>query len=1019
MMFKKFKLCLVALLFCTYAFSQPTFNISGGTGNAGSTITINFNVDNFANLISAQYTINFDETVLDFNSITNITTDLAGLSAGSFGTNPSNVDNGNITFSWVESNLNPATLSNGSLMYSIVFDIIGAPCSESEITISGSPSPIEVADANEVNVGLNVNPGMFMVPGVDCGGTGGNLTFLGSTVSGDQGTTQCVAVSVQGFEEIASVQLSMNFSPLIVQFNQVQNFNLTGLNAGNFGTTNVSNGNITFVWTDPATTGVTVPDGTVIFEACFDLVGAGGQSSAFDFTNSPLVIEVNDGAGEVVPFTGSSGRININQESSGGDLSIIIGDATGMPGEVVCADVSVLGFSNMISMQHSVNWDPSKLMFSQVDGLNLPGLTSSNFGDPSAPGVNPGQLTVVWTDPNLTGTNAADNQIIYKLCFEVIEGCGSVQDINFSSTPLAMEFSDLVGLVSPVLDNGSITIDCCGGAGGSLSIELEDLDAPDCVGGNGNIFVEPCGGSEPYTWSWSNGTTNEDLLNVPAGTYTVTLTDATNATTQQTYTLPGATGLTVTPQIINDVNGCDGGINLTVTGGSGSFTYLWSNGQSTQNIINQCAGSYSVTITDSNTGCIQEFGPYSIGGSCNASEIITNVECFGQATGAINLTVNGCADPISFSWSNGATTEDLTGLFAGSYSVTLTDNNGEVFTATYVVSEPATGLTITSVVTDETTAGNDGAIDITVTGGSGNYSYLWSNGATTEDLINIPGGNYTVSVTDNSMPQCVFTHTAMVTPLTFQVEIIKMDFGNFDVTCRGECDGSATAMPLNGIAPYTFTWSTGETTQTISNLCAGTYGLTVTEATGLTYEDPAFSIFEPDQIRVSPDQENCATGPTDTNGSVSVSVTGGSDPYSYNWSTGSATNSISGVAPGDYALTVTDANGCVFVTQVYVCDQLNPRECFDSRTAITPNGDNLNEFLQIQCARDFDNTIEIYNRWGQLVYEEDNYDNSWNGVDTGGNNLLEGGYHWVLRVRLPNGTTDIHRGSVAIIRSLK
>jgi hypothetical protein len=210
-------------------------------------------------------------------------------------------------------------------------------------------------------------------------------------------------------------------------------------------------------------------------------------------------------------------------------------------------------------------------------------------------------------------------------------------------------------------------------------------------------------------------------------------------------------------------NSATGAIDLTVSGGTAPFNYLWSNGATTEDISGLTAGTYSVTITDSRR-CTFALGNILISqpaSAITASAVVTNISVFGAKDGKIDVTTSGGTPPYSLLWSNGATTEDLSGLAAGTYTLTITDANKCTKIVEGVVNEGnCPNIVVTGVFTDASCGGNDGAIDLTVTGGTAPYTYLWSpNNATTEDLTGLSEGEYTVVVYDANKCKGSFTAT--------------------------------------------------------------------------------------------------------------------------------------------------------------------------------------------------------------------------------------------------------------------
>jgi hypothetical protein len=285
---------------------------------------------------------------------------------------------------------------------------------------------------------------------------------------------------------------------------------------------------------------------------------------------------------------------------------------------------------------------------------------------------------------------------------------------------------------------------------------------------DGSIDLTVAGGTGPYTYAWDNGAgSNEDPSNLGAGTYNVTVTDANGCTANALFTLTEPTALTssaVETQQASCSGGSDGKAMVTGSGGSAPYTYQWdaaAGSQTTQEATSLAAGSYSVTVSDANNcTSVSTVSVTSPSGLAATAMVFTNVSCKGASDGSINLNVTGGTAPYTYNWSNGSTSEDLFGLSGGTYTVTVTDANGCTTNATGTVAEPTT-LTPSTTITDVTCNGNsDGAIDLSVTGGTSPYTYIWNTGAITEDISNLPTGTYTVTVTDAN--GCMMSHSATV-----------------------------------------------------------------------------------------------------------------------------------------------------------------------------------------------------------------------------------------------------------------
>ncbi|MFM9057064.1 MAG: beta strand repeat-containing protein, partial [Bacteroidota bacterium] len=417
------------------------------------------------------------------------------------------------------------------------------------------------------------------------------------------------------------------------------------------------------------------------------------------------------------------------------------------------------------------------------------------------------------------------------------------------------------------------------------------------------------GGTSPYTFSWNTGATTQDLSNIVAGTYSVTITDANGCTrnssvsiTQPAAALAGSISGT---NVLCHGNST-GAADLSVNGGTAPYSYSWNTGATTQDLSGIAAGTYTVVVTDAN-GCsisrnvtiTQPLAPLSL--SVNG----TNVLCNGNATGAADLSVSGGTAPYSYSWSNGASTQDLSGLIAGTYSVVVTDANGCSASTSLTILQPAAALSASTVPTYVLCHGNTtGAADLTVAGGTTPYSYSWSNGATTQDINNLAAGFYTVNITDAN--GCTISSNALILQ---PADYLGGSISGTNVDCNGNATGAADLSVTGGTAPYSYSWSNGASTQDLSSIVAGTYTVVVTDANGCTISR-SITITQPATLVASSSNTSVTClGATST---ITVSAVGGTAPYS---GTGDYT-----VVAGTYSYTVTDANGCTSSTSITVSE---------------------------------------------------------------------------------------------------
>lgn len=439
-----------------------------------------------------------------------------------------------------------------------------------------------------------------------------------------------------------------------------------------------------------------------------------------------------------------------------------------------------------------------------------------------------------------------------------------------------------------------------------------------CFGNNtGSIDLSVSGGVGPYTYNWSNNTNQQDLQSISSGVYTVSITDANGCTTSQTVTItqPQAPlSLSTTQVNVLCFGNNTGSINLTVNGGTGPYTYLWSNNTTQEDPTNLAAGIYTVTVTDAN-GCNSQTSATitqpQVGLTASTTQI--DVLCFGNNTGSVNLTVTGGTSPYTYLWSNNTTAEDPNNLAAGTYTVTVTDLNGCTATTTVTITQPQAPLALSTTQVNVGCFGNStGSVNLTVTGGTSPYTYLWSNNGTVEDPTGMSAGSYTVTVTDANgcTAQTSVTITQPQAPLALSTTQVN-------VLCFGNSTGSVNLTVTGGTAPYTYAWSNNTAQEDPSNLAAGTYTVTVTDANGCM-ATTTVTITQPQAgLAMSTTQINVLCFGNST-GSINLTVTGGTSPYTYAWSNNTTQEDPSNLAAGTYTVTVTDANGCTSTTTVTI-----------------------------------------------------------------------------------------------------
>ncbi|RYJ42994.1 Adhesin AidA-related protein [Flavobacterium beibuense] len=559
----------------------------------------------------------------------------------------------------------------------------------------------------------------------------------------------------------------------------------------------------------------------------------------------------------------------------------------------------------------------------------------------TASGLAAGTYTVTVTDGNLctTNTSVTITEPTTALSASTVAtnvSCNGVSNgtidltVTGGTAPYAFVWSnsatteDMTGLAAGTYD---VTVTDANGCTTTASVTITQPTALSasissqtnvaCNGGtNGSATVTVTGGTAPYTYSWApTGGNAATASGLAAGTYTVTVTDGNlcNTTKSVTITQPTVLSAYISSQTNIACNGgTTGSATVTVTGGTAPYTYLWSNSASTATTTGLTAGTYTVLITDANlcttNSSVTITQPTT---ALSASAIATNVSCNGSSNGTIDLTVTGGTAPYAFVWSNTAITEDMTGLSAGTYNVTVTDANGCTTTASATVTEP-NALIASSVTTAVScNGGSNGTIDLTVTGGTAPYTFVWSNTATTEDMTGLSAGTYDVTVTDAN--GCTATASVTINEPT----VLSASGVATNVSCNGGSNGTIDLTVTGGTAPYGFVWSNTATTEDMTGLSAGTYDVTVTDAKGCT-TTASVTVNEPTALSASISSQTNILCNGAATGSATVTANGGTASYEYLWSNGATTATVAGLEAGTYNVTVTDANGCTANTSVTI-----------------------------------------------------------------------------------------------------
>jgi len=444
----------------------------------------------------------------------------------------------------------------------------------------------------------------------------------------------------------------------------------------------------------------------------------------------------------------------------------------------------------------------------------------------------------------------------------------------------------------------------------ALSVVANQTDVI-CRGtSTGTATIDVHGGTAPYTYAWDTTPiqTGQTATNLVAGVYTVVVTDAKGCTTTENFTInePPALSVVANQTDVMCRGTSTGTATVDVHGGTAPYTYAWDTTpiQTEQTATDLATGVYTVVVTDAKGCTTTENFTINEPPALSVAANQTDVMCYGTLTGTATVDVRGGTPPYTYAWDTNPIQTDKTAvnLVAGSYTVTITDQNGCTIDQKFTITEP-TALNVTPSQTNIKCQGaSTGTAAVTVTGGTPPYTYAWDNGATTASIDQIGAGTYTVTITDKN--GCTIDQKfTIIEPTALSVVPSQTN-----IKCQGASTGTAAVTVTGGTPPYTYAWDNGATTASIDQLRAGTYTVTITDKNGCTI-DQKFTITEPTALSVVPSQTNIKCQGAST-GIAAVTVTGGTPPYTYAWDNGATTASIDQIGAGTYTVTITDKNGC-------------------------------------------------------------------------------------------------------------
>jgi hypothetical protein len=552
-------------------------------------------------------------------------------------------------------------------------------------------------------------------------------------------------------------------------------------------------------------------------------------------------------------------------------------------------------------------------------------------------------LQYQWNDGSTTESIEVVTAGIYELT--VTTECGD--------STLVINLNDLI-----VFENSTVT--------------LSATDA-NCTAEDGTVSTSIDGVSNPYSYLWSNGATTNNLTDLDFGQYIVTITDINNCTfidTADVDLIDLLDGDISATTVTSACGASDGAIDYNILSGTPPYSFLWNNGETTSSLTGIPAGSYSISIID-DKGCEDYFTIDIIdNGAPTVSFInVMDVSCFGGNDGSAEATATGTGTSYTYTWLfDNSVNETATGLSIGTYKVQVVDNDGCKAFGDVIISQPTLLTAVVSGSTNPLCFGTaDGTASLVASGGTTDYTYLWSNGQTDDMANGLASGTYTATITDANMCETTvsvsLTDPSNVTPTA----------SSTSPACNGG-DGVISASATGGNAPYTYLWSNGSSTNVASGL-AGANTVTVTDNNGCV-AIASTTMTEPDILYISNVTVTEVLTEAPYIGSIEITVSGGTSGYNFAW-TGpndfeSSEQNLDNVAnQGDYSVTITDANNCVYTETFTVAGNVSTNELVsNSNIKVYPNPNNGLFVVNVGQSKGDIYQIEVKNIIGQTVYNQ-------------------------------------------------
>jgi len=532
----------------------------------------------------------------------------------------------------------------------------------------------------------------------------------------------------------------------------------------------------------------------------------------------------------------------------------------------------------------------------------------------------------------------ASKQLTYQVDWKAPNFIGENRQVKFYASGVIANGDSTALLDRVILTIRQVNVQ----ANAPLSLNLSDISGTSCPDkSDGSAKVSATGGSGLYTYIWSNGITSDTNRTLPPGNSRVTVTDDAGNAIVGNINIPSAPLLNIQMDSIPtcaEVN--NGFLSANVTGGTGTYGFLWSNGKNTSSQNGLSAGTYTLTVTDQ-LGC-STVSETTITTYPNmvVTEKVQSPLCSDGSKGKIDIIVSGGLGNLMYKWSDGNSSAKLDNLESGNYTVTITDSvSCEVSKTIPLVIPTPISAEVLNKTNVSCNGQKDGKLTILAMGGNPDYTFRWSTGTVDQgsqsSITSVAAGTYSVTVTDLFDCQKEFTFDIEEPPILG----VKADIKN--VSCYEGNDAIITAIPVGNVGGIKYVWSDSSSLSYLPNVSIGKYYVTITDTLYGCVATNSFEVFQPEKLISSTIDKKSATCYGMNDGLIHISVSGGEGPYVYNWTSGHNKDSIDHLLAGTYEYTVTDINNCTVQGQEIIqepiqikiiSDSIHPTSCSEVST---------------------------------------------------------------------------------------